>query len=118
MKLGVRQLLFNGYYVSTGRKRILHDVDELEAMFRASRTEIETLSRRRLAEILQHTSTTVPFYRDLIGAQPITPERAFDVLDSLPVMTKAMIRANSSKLYSQRPGPRPRTEGRDRGGDG
>lgn len=109
MNFRLRQLLFNAYYVGTGRKRILQDVDKLEATLHAPRAEIEALSRRRLVEILQHASATVPFYRNLIGGQRITPDRAFDVLYALPIMSKAMIRDNGSKLHSDRPGPKPRT---------
>jgi phenylacetate-CoA ligase len=104
----LRRALSSGYYRASGRGHILDEVDQFEALYRSSRAEIESRTRSRLASILSHAATSVPYYRDLIGSDNITESSAVASLSRLPIMTKSIIRRERPRLISTDPGRRPR----------
>jgi phenylacetate-CoA ligase len=65
---------------------------------------IEKLRDAKLAALLKHARATVPFYRDLFDERGISAGqlRDPDVLESLPVLTKAQLQQAGEKLLSDR----------------
>lgn len=57
--------------------------------------ELRELQDRRLAALVEHAYSTVPFYRDLFDQHGLKPEdvRTVDDLSKLPILTKDTIRA-------------------------
>lgn len=78
----------------------------LECFARARREDVisyeerRALQARRLAELLNHAAACVPFYRDRIKGSPVTPDRAFEVLRNLPVITRADIQADPNAFFA------------------
>lgn len=109
LMLNARAGLFTSYYLCTGRSKVLADVERAEALFRSSRAEIDAYLRKELAGLLSHAAKTVPYYRDLLKGDEISEANAFSVLAKLPPLTKTIIRKEGSRLASETPGQRVRT---------
>ena len=70
--------------------------DELEAIERASRDELEALQLERLRWTLRHAYENVPFYRTRLEAAGMHPDdcRTLDDLAALPFTTKEDLRSS------------------------
>src|SRR5690348_15325511 len=102
-----RGQLFGAYYVLNRRGPLWKRAGELDHLFFRDRGAIDTMVNEKLATLLQHAARTVPFYRDCIGDRKINPENAREVLLSLPVVTKSMIRTLGNRLLSDDIGEKP-----------
>jgi phenylacetate-CoA ligase len=67
---------------------------------RASRAEVEERQRESLGRLLRHASAHVPYYRETCAALPIrfADEQPGVYLRALPVMTKAVMRAEPNRF--------------------
>lgn len=70
---------------------------------RRFKTGSREMTQARLAHILRHAARTVPFYKGLIDPE-ITTEGVFDVLASLPIITKKDLNTQLDLFKSSEPG--------------
>ena len=90
-------------YLRARQRQVLRILEDLERSQWLSPDEIEALQRNRLRALLQHAAANVPFYRKAFHEAGIDP-RAIEgpeVLASLPVVTKEMIRGGEDLFVSQ-----------------
>jgi phenylacetate-CoA ligase len=75
----------------------------LEATQWETPEELAELRRRRLKGLLKRAASSVPFYRERFAEAGIRPSdlEAPDILDRLPLLTKADIRANCEALKAK-----------------
>lgn len=80
---------------------------ETESLARVSAAELADLGRRRLADLLTFAAERLPYYRRLLDddGRARIQDDPHVVLQSLPVMSKAEVRANARELvYAEAPG--------------
>jgi phenylacetate-CoA ligase len=66
--------------------------------------EAKRLALNRLREVLRRAGTSVPYYRDLFRAKGFKPDRVINepgCLESLPFLTKEIIREQGDRLLDQ-----------------
>jgi len=80
---------------------------ELEKTQWLSRQELEQLQLTRLREFLGRAGQSVPYYREIFANCGFDPQSIASVeeLERLPFLTKALIRANTERIKSERAGP-------------
>jgi phenylacetate-CoA ligase len=69
--------------------------------------QLEALQLSELRRMLEQVSASVPFYRSLFSSRQLTPQdfHSLDSLSSLPVIDKAVIRANEGEWCAAESGP-------------
>lgn len=88
------------FYDSVIKKRRSWEYYEEMRRFKTGSRE---MTQTRLAHILRHAARTVPFYKGLIDPE-MTTEGAFDVLASLPIVTKKDLNTQADLFKSSEPG--------------
>lgn len=100
----IRGAMLSGYQILGRRGMLWNRVREVDGLLRGDRASIEEMVTAKLAALLRHAATTVPFYRELLGRNEIAQENARELLQSLPVMTKPKIRELGEALLSDQVG--------------
>jgi phenylacetate-CoA ligase len=68
-----------------------------------SRDDLRRISEKKLLDLLSHARTSVPFYKKSLGGIHI---RSIDELESLPILTKTVVRDNATSFISSAFGKR------------
>ena len=96
-----RSLAFKGFYLASGRRSLVQQVQQLDDLYRAPRPAIDAVAEENLTGLLRHAFKTVPYYRQFsrpAGSQP------WEVLRAMPLLTKEIIRREGMRLRSDVPG--------------
>ncbi|MBL7145011.1 MAG: phenylacetate--CoA ligase family protein [Phycisphaerae bacterium] len=100
----IRGTCFAAYYWLTGRRSLLKQVDRMDELHRAPRSDIDAHVRRSLYHLLNHAFRTVSYYRDFVGLGTLSESTAVSVLQKLPILSKDIIRKEMKRLISEVPG--------------
>ncbi len=67
---------------------------------------VQQYQQNQLAELLQHASRTVPYYRELLDDRNVITNGSVDIdrFSDLPLLTKAELRSENERLRSTNPG--------------
>ncbi len=98
----IRRQVMKIYQAATGR-RVLDRLDELNRTQWLGRTELLALQRDKLHRLLVYAGCNVPYYRRLFEQAGFQPDEVLtdpDSLRKLPVLTKAVIRANLDDMLT------------------
>jgi phenylacetate-CoA ligase len=82
------------------RRSTLRWYDTVTRQERLSQEDLAALQRRKLADLVRHSSKHVPFYRDLFRARGLNPERVED----LSILRQAGIRVSKQDVRAARDG--------------
>ena len=98
----LRRLSFELVHALRAHDQLPRLTREFRRHERCSPAELQALQRLRLAALLQHAAAQVPYYRELLGAQPIgdRPEDIEAVLRRLPPLAKQTIRARPESFVA------------------
>jgi phenylacetate-CoA ligase len=105
MSVSVRRGLLRLHQFGTGR-HILDRLDELNRTQWLSHDELLALQATKLQRLVEYAYQYVPYYRrtfDQIGFEPRDLKRRPDYLGKLPILTKAIIRANYRDMLTTEP---------------
>jgi phenylacetate-CoA ligase len=95
--------VFSAYHVLK-RDRVLPTITDYMRNERLPAARIEALQAEKLARLMEHSATRVPYYRRLLG----NPDgRSFTIHDlrKLPPLTKTVIRAEKNSLIAEDSSP-------------
>ncbi len=76
---------------------------EFESHFKWSESELHAYQNERLQRLIAHSYENVPYYRDLMNKQKLTPSDFRDIADlpKLPLLTRNMVMENGDKLLAR-----------------
>lgn len=81
---------FGGYYSKS--------LKEVRKIVQLSKLELDSYQREKLTEILINASQSSPYFKELINSEFSNP---FEELKKLPILTKDIIRKNTSQILTQ-----------------
>lgn len=84
--------------------RILKHLDEINRLNRQSRSEIMRYQRRQLSNIVVHAARNVPYYSEVLRDTGVVAEGDridLDQFNTVPPLTKDIIRSEGRRLYSE-----------------
>ena len=83
---------------------VSHLLSELEESQWLTPQQIREVQDRKLAALVDHAYSTVPFYRQMFDKRGLKPEnvRSVDDLAKLPIVTKEVIKDNMDQIVSDR----------------
>lgn len=100
----IRNLFHPVYRALRGENisKLLGELDEAQWL---PAERLEEIQWRRLLKLLDHVSTHVPYYRDLLEAEGIRVSEIGNIGDfaSIPFLTKEIIRENGDRMASRDP---------------
>lgn len=83
------------------RLAVLREFRQLRAFDRLGEEESRAFQQRALARLLGWAGQHVPFYRGKIPRPPIPPHEAFDILKTLPIITRRDLQENPSAFRAE-----------------
>ncbi len=88
------------------RPKVLANWRELKQLNRLSAQQLHEYQEKQLAELLQHASRTVPYYREILGEAGVVSDGVvnFERFTDLPLLTKEELRNENDRLRSTEPG--------------
>jgi phenylacetate-CoA ligase len=97
-----RETVIYGGLAPVFKRNLLRDAREIRARARWSVDEMEAYRLRRFRGVLQHAQSTVPYYRDLFARLGFDASafRSFDELQSIPPLTRELLREHFAALKS------------------
>jgi phenylacetate-CoA ligase len=97
----LRGACFSAYYWGTGRRSLLHLVDQVDKLYMGQRVDIDNQVKSRLNRLLTYAAINVPYYRNLINHKELSEATALSDINKFPILTKSIIRNQGKHLISE-----------------
>jgi phenylacetate-CoA ligase len=105
--VGLQNLLLTAYSIKLDRQRYRGRFGEFQALMlrmeSAGAADVSAYQNSRLQQIVEHAYRTVPYYTRVFDERRLTPAdiRTAADLPKLPLLTKAILKANFDQLWSR-----------------